>query len=126
VSLSNGGVHPPRLTAAHIKELQSYDWLGNIIERAAIRSRDGHLELGLARVGPSRSPARRPSSATGPTASNSLAAIKDHERNLIVDALTQKRGKIYGANGAAALLGMKPTTLSSRVHRIGLKKLIAH
>src|ERR1041384_474628 len=124
------GVQPRHLTAAHIKELQSYDWPGNVrelqnvIERAAIRSRDGHLELGLARVGPSRSPVRRPSSATVPTAS-SLAEIKDHERNLLVDALTKTRGKIYGEDGAAALLGMKPTTLSSRVHRMGLKKLLA-
>jgi formate hydrogenlyase transcriptional activator len=123
------GVHPPHLTAAHLRELQTYDWPGNVrelqnvIERAAIRSRDGHLELGLARLGPSRSPVRRPSSATVRTA-NSLAEVKEHERHLIVDALTKTRGKIYGMDGAAALLGMRPTTLSSRVHRMGLKKLV--
>ena len=54
------------------------------------------------------------------------AEIKDHERHLIVDTLTKTRGKIYGTDGAAALLRMKPTTLSSRVHRMGLKKLVAH
>src|SRR5437867_7241343 len=32
------------------------------------------------------------------------------------------RGQIYGPDGAAALLGLKPTTLSSKVHRMGLKK----
>jgi transcriptional regulator with GAF, ATPase, and Fis domain len=55
----------------------------------------------------------------------SLAEIKEQERTLILDALAKTRGKIYGANGAAALLGLKPTTLSSRVHRLGLKRLIA-
>jgi PAS domain S-box-containing protein len=124
------GVRPPRLTTAQIKELQSYDWPGNVrelqnvIERAVIRARDGHLELALARVGAARSPVRRPGSAPAPTPT-SFADIKNHERSLIVDALTKTRGKIYGPDGAAALLGMKPTTLSSRVHRMGLKKLVA-
>jgi hydrogenase-4 transcriptional activator len=123
------GVHPPRLTAAQIKELQSYDWPGNVrelqnvIERAAIRSRDGHLELGLAPNSSTRLSSRRTESRAH-SALGSLDEIKNHERNLLVEALTRTRGKIYGSNGAAALLGMKPTTLSSRVHRMGLKKLI--
>ena len=41
-----------------------------------------------------------------------------------MEALAKTRGKIYGPDGAAALLGLKPTTLSSKVHRMGLKKLI--
>jgi len=124
------GVRTPPLNAAQIKEMQSYDWPGNVrelqnvIERAAIRARDGKLELGLVRVGPSRSPVRRPN-PTAQSPATSLADIKDHERNLIVDALSRTRGKIYGPDGAAALLGLKPTTLSSRVHRMGLKKLVA-
>jgi len=50
--------------------------------------------------------------------------IKEQERHLIVDALTKTGGKIYGAGGAAVLLGLRPTTLSSRVHRMGLKKFV--
>src|SRR2546427_2316128 len=59
------GLNPPRLTAAQVKELQSYDWPGNVrelqnvIERAAIRSRNGHLELGLARAGSNRPLSRK-------------------------------------------------------------------
>ena len=44
---------------------------------------------------------------------------------VILDALAKTRGKIYGSDGAAALLGLKPTTLSSRVHRMGLKNFVA-
>ena len=44
------------------------------------------------------------------------------ERALIENALKQTRGKIYGANGAAALLGVKPTTLASKISRMGLAK----
>jgi hypothetical protein len=42
-----------------------------------------------------------------------------------VEELTKTRGKIYGPDGAAALLGLKATTLSSKVHRAGLKKFVA-
>ena len=41
---------------------------------------------------------------------------------IILEALAKTGGKIYGPDGAAALLGFKPTTLSSRIHRMGLKK----
>ena len=120
----------PRLTPAQEKELQGYDWPGNVrelqnvIERAVIRSRDGRLDLGLPRVGQASVPLPRQATSVSRPASSSLHELKSHERNLILDALTRTRGKIYGADGAAALLGMKPTTLSSRVHRMGLKQFI--
>jgi len=82
------------------------------------------VELGLARTGPTR-PASRKVEIRSPAAPASLAEIKEHERNLILDALAKTHGKIYGSDGAAALLGLKPTTLSSRVHRMGLKKFVA-
>src|SRR5215207_6722053 len=55
------GLSTPRVTSAQIKELQSYDWPGNVrelqnvIERAAIRSRNGLLDFGLRSVAPSAS-----------------------------------------------------------------------
>jgi transcriptional regulator with GAF, ATPase, and Fis domain len=110
-----------------MKELQSYDWPGNVrelqnvIERAVIRSRDGQLDLGFTRTRSSRTAARTSETRSHSTPA-SLGEIKEHERNLILDALARTRGRIYGPDGAAALLGMKPTTLSSRVHRMGLKR----
>jgi transcriptional regulator with GAF, ATPase, and Fis domain len=44
------------------------------------------------------------------------------ETDLIRAALKQARGKIYGDNGAAALLGIRPTTLSSKLARLGLRR----
>jgi len=125
------GANPLRLTTVQEKELQAYDWPGNVrelqnvIERAVIRSRDGQLDLAL-RAGvltPGR-PARKGSPAAI-AAPASLRDIKQHERNLIIEALTRTRGKIYGPDGAAAMLGLKPTTLSSKVHRAGLKRLVS-
>ena len=122
------GATVPRLTPANVKELQSYDWPGNVrelqnvIERAIIRSRNGHLDLGLdnTRHIVSRLPGKTPSASDAAPAS--LRELKQHERVFILEALAKTHGKIYGPDGAAALLGVKPTTLSSKVHRMGLKK----
>jgi PAS domain S-box-containing protein len=125
------GANVPRLVPAQVKELQAYDWPGNVrelqnvIERAVIRSRNGQLDLALRANGSAspRPPAKgNPASRSAPA---SMRDLKQHERNLIVEALTKTRGKIYGPDGAAALLGLKPTTLSSKVHRAGLKKFVA-
>jgi transcriptional regulator with GAF, ATPase, and Fis domain len=42
------------------------------------------------------------------------------ERDNIERALTQAGGKIYGRDGAAALLGLKPTTLAYRMKALGI------
>src|SRR5947208_2019146 len=121
----------PRLTPAHVKDLQSYDWPGNVrelqnvIERAAIRSRNGHLNLGLGPSGSGTLRMPRKADESPKSAPASLHELKQQERVFILDALARTRGKIYGPDGAAALLGVKPTTLSSNVHRMGLKKTVA-
>jgi transcriptional regulator with GAF, ATPase, and Fis domain len=48
------------------------------------------------------------------------AELKQRERESIAVALAQAGGKISGVNGAAALLGMKRTTLASRIKALGL------
>ena len=68
-------------------------------------------------------PARHQS--PGPAGSlPSLRELKQQERTLILEALEQTGGRIYGPDGAAARLGLKPTTLSSKVHRLGLRKTV--
>ncbi len=50
------------------------------------------------------------------------AAKKQQERENILAALRQTEWKVYGRSGAAALLGIKPSTLASRIKKIGLKR----
>ena len=44
------------------------------------------------------------------------------ERQQIVEALEKTNGKIYGSDGAAELLGMRPTTLSSKIAALKIKR----
>ena len=80
-----------------------------------IRSRGGRLkfELGEARQ---RLPQKPTASRAQDEATRVLTIreIKDMERANIERALRQCNGQVYGKDGAAALLGMKPTTLWSR------------
>jgi transcriptional regulator with GAF, ATPase, and Fis domain len=49
-----------------------------------------------------------------------LTQIKEMERANIERALRRCNGQVYGRDGAAALLGMKPTTLWSRLRSLGI------
>jgi transcriptional regulator with GAF, ATPase, and Fis domain len=51
------------------------------------------------------------------------AEWEKRERENLLAALEAAHGKIYGAGGAAELLGMKPTTLSSRLQSLGIRKM---
>jgi DNA-binding NtrC family response regulator len=120
----------PRLTRAGLESLQEYDWPGNVrelrnvIERAVIFARGGSLEFDLPVTGSS---ADVPSLAPPNAGQDEWEYLTEPEmqrrerENLLV--VLQKTGwKIKGANGAAELLGVKPTTLLSRIEKMGLKR----
>jgi PAS domain S-box-containing protein len=125
VSIAAGrlGITAPRLTKENFRQLQTYPWPGNIrelqnvVERAVILARNGRgLDFALSAPAPGLKAA--PPKTAAPA--NSIASINDlkqTEKSLIEEALTRTNGKIYGPDGAAALLGMKPTTLASRISR---------
>ena len=126
VSARKAGVAPSRLTEAQKTQLRRYAWPGNVrelqnvIERAVILSRNGRLQLDLG------APSKKEEADAAPAASDgiqSLADLKAAEKQLIATALAGARGKVYGPDGAAALLGLPPTTLLSRMKRLGLKAM---
>ena len=47
--------------------------------------------------------------------------LKQRERDNFLAALEHAHGKIYGPGGAAELLGLKPTTLVSRMKKMGIR-----
>ena len=123
----------PRLTRAGIVKLQSYDWPGNIrelrnvIERAVIISRGGPLDFELA-VTNSAPPTPSSKSQPGETGDKVGAEfltepeMLQRERENLAAVLDKANWKIKGADGAAELLGVKPTTLLSRIKKMGLKR----
>ena len=118
----------PRLTRAGIETLQNYDWPGNIrelrnvIERAVIFARGGALEFDL--PGNDFDPTSFERMNVNPLESEYLTELEIRRRdreNLFV--VLQKTGwRIKGADGAAELLGVKPSTLISRIAKMGLKR----
>jgi transcriptional regulator with GAF, ATPase, and Fis domain len=124
----------PRLTRAAIPKLQSYDWPGNIrelrnvIERAVILARGGALDFDLPITGPSGSVARLGGPSNTPVASPAQpkffteAELQRRERDNLVQVLEAANWKIGGPDGAAELLGVKPTTLLSRMDKWGITK----
>jgi transcriptional regulator with GAF, ATPase, and Fis domain len=124
------GCPRPRLTPAAIDALQAYDWPGNIrelrnvIERASIVAQGGALHFDLP-VSPS-------SFSLVPFQSERIdedeleflteAQFRRQERDNIFAVLRKTNWKIKGVDGAADLLGLKPTTLISRMAKMGLKR----
>jgi formate hydrogenlyase transcriptional activator len=92
----------------------SYAWPGNVrelqnlVERAVIRSNDGVLPNPL----PKSPAAAMPTSCDG--------TLRDTERAMILKAIRAAKGMIGGPRGAAALLGLKRTSLISKMKRLGM------
>jgi transcriptional regulator with GAF, ATPase, and Fis domain len=124
----------PRLTRAAVTQLQSYDWPGNVrelrnvVERAVILARGGALDFDLPITGQAAPPVQ-PSPRTGPSEGGPAqpkflteAEIERFERDNLLVALEAANWKISGPDSAAELLGLKPTTLLSRMTKWGLKR----
>jgi formate hydrogenlyase transcriptional activator len=115
------------IPASTMSALQRWRWPGNVrelehvIERAVIVSSGGVLQVPLADLTP---PAEAPwpqvdAPALRPAPSSTLA---DVERETILRALREARGVVAGSTGAAARLGMKRTTLQSKMRKLGIRR----
>jgi transcriptional regulator with GAF, ATPase, and Fis domain len=121
----------PGLTRSLVVELQAYGWPGNVrelqnvVERAIITSRSGRLRFDLPQGRPSL-PVPVPCTGVAISSPEEPGILTENEvrqqiRSNIATALTRCRGKIYGPDGAAALLGVSPTTLCSRIQRLKIR-----
>jgi len=119
----------PRLTQANLKQLQSYSWPGNIrelqnvIERAIILSKGNRLQFDLPGKDTSRnSTFSEPTGheETDPPFTETERLARD--RANIQKAILLSNGRISGENGAARLLGIKPTTLASRMKALHIQR----
>lgn len=108
----------PVVTTRVMQRLMAYDWPGNVrelrnvIERAVILTAGGKLVLDLG----------APVPVSGP---NNLvrteAEMQQAIRQNLIAALREAQGRVSGPLGAAALLGLPPTTLASRMQKLDIK-----
>ena len=109
------------IPSATMAALVAYHWPGNIrelenfMERAVILSRGAALDAPLAELKPR-------ASATPVDGVRPAVTLEDAERDHIRRALEQANWMIGGAQGAAARLGMKRTTLQSRIAKLGIER----
>ncbi|PSJ46532.1 hydrogenase [Zobellella endophytica] len=120
------GLPLPELNEQDERRLRGYPWPGNVrelenvLERALIISPDGR-RLALDRALPEMAPAPLPM-GPGEPAILTAAELAALEKANLERALVHCHGKIAGADGAAALLGLHPNTLSSRLKSLGIKR----
>src|SRR6476646_10007058 len=113
----------PVLTRSNVDDLTRYAWPGNIrelqnvIERAVILAGGGPLRFSLHESNDSATAKPKPT-----TSVSTRAQLLELERTSIVKALERSGGKIYGPGGAAEILGMRPTTLTSKIAVLQIKR----
>jgi DNA-binding NtrC family response regulator len=130
LSVKELGCARPTLTRLGLEALQNYDWPGNIrelrnvIERAVILAQGGPIEFDVPVNGASIDLAALKQTSNERDEAEILtdAEIRRRECENIFVVLQKTGWKIKGPDGAARLLGLKPTTLISRIKRMGLAR----
>jgi transcriptional regulator with GAF, ATPase, and Fis domain len=125
------------LSEASLRQMQEYGWPGNIrelehlLERAAIMATTPIVSLveplggQFPTDGPQSAPAFSGSHFTGPAVvepAPTAKPLEQAERDNILAALKQSNYRIRGKGGAAELLDVKPTTLESKIARMGITR----
>ena len=106
------------ITKRDLDTLMNYHWPGNIrelrhvIERAVLLSRGNRLVI----------PPLDNSAFASSRSQNKILPLREMEAQHILKALARCRGKVSGKGGAAELLELKPTTLYSKMKRLGIER----
>lgn len=122
------GREPLPLTQSQVDAIAGYDWPGNVrelknvIERAVILSKGGALQLDLPSVGAASHSAPAPSVDHEPSQILTENDMRELQKRNMQAALEKSGWKVSGPNGAAALLGVRPTTLADRIKAFELQK----
>ena len=123
-----------RIQRETMERLVGYDWPGNVrelenvIERAVILSRGIELEVAPGvlpeqdAIAPKLAAASRSAHQEQRAGVPSPQSIKQVERDHILQVLMRTNWRIEGTEGAAALLNLNPSTLRSRMKKLGVQR----
>ncbi len=128
-SCNDFGRKPLKLTRGQAASLLAYDWPGNVrelknvIERAVILSKGNTLRLDLSLPDSAGVPDVAEIGVPG-SEGNVLTdkQMRSLQKQNLVTALKQSNWRVSGKDGAAELLGIKPTTLTDRIKSFGIRK----
>jgi transcriptional regulator with PAS, ATPase and Fis domain len=104
-----------------LKSLLVYDWPGNIrelenvVERSVLLAKNNlidHIQL----------PAQQPKKISEKAEEVKLKTIFENERDYIIEVLKRCNGRIRGTDGAAEILNIPPTTLGSKMKKLGIRR----
>ena len=122
------GREPMTLTRGQANKLRQYGWPGNVrelknvIERAVILSRGNVLRLEASLPELTLTDQAPSGAAVSATAFLTEKEMREFQKNNLLDVLKLANWRVSGANGAAELLGVKPTTLADRIRTFGIRK----
>ena len=97
-----------------MKVFQRHDWPGNVrevrnlVERAMILAKGSTLHLEL--------------EETKGRTENEAGTLEEMERGHIIRVMEETGWRVRGKDGAAEILGLKPSTLESRMQKLGVKR----
>ncbi|QEM02696.1 response regulator [Mucilaginibacter rubeus] len=121
-----GRLEAPELSPAALKQLSVYNWPGNIrelnhlMERTLIKTR-GKIVESIEMPAVTRTDSI-PATSTG----DNRKTLEQIEAEHILSVLKSCNGKVTGVGGAAEILGLPPSTLTSRMKKLGIKKELYH
>ncbi|MBW2021668.1 MAG: sigma 54-interacting transcriptional regulator [Deltaproteobacteria bacterium] len=111
-----------QISESQMKRLLEYHWPGNvrelkhIIERAVILAHNESL----------RFPNLKEPVSSGKGITNGFVPLEEMEKDYIIKVLQACEWKVSGKGGAAQILGLKPTTLYSKMKRLGLRRTVGY
>ena len=119
------------LTVEVIEVLQAYHWPGNVrelehtIQRAVIVCNGSQIEVGdLGLYGSEiKDTVQDLKRRTLPDQAGEIVPLAKFERDYILEVIKATKWKIKGADGAATLLGLPPSTLYTKMKKLGIKRL---
>jgi PAS domain S-box-containing protein len=119
---------PPALTNQHISMLKKHQWPGNIrelrnvIERAIILTKGSRLRLDLAMGSIAESRVQDQKSSGEDAGFLTEEEFREFEKRNLTAALREAGWRVWGPDGAAAMLGIKPSTLAYRMSTFDIEK----
>ena len=109
------------VTPETLDQLQRYAWPGNIRELQNVLERACVLATGpIISLGETLRSSVPTSGTAAPSTRQPLLTLEESERAHIRRALAVADGRVHGANGAAEMLGINPSTLRSRMQKLGM------